>query len=129
MPSLNSGAATPPVSRARVIDARSLRVVAPTVGDDDALSGSGVTLAVSLNGGESFGLAALDANGDGEGADEALLKYALLPRGLSEVRFQILPQIRTRLFFLSTARDIAEAEGRNQNKTTGALFCSAESPF
>lgn len=80
MPSLNSGAATPPVSRARVIDARSLRVVAPTVGDDDALSGSGVTLAVSLNGGESFGLAALDANGDGEGADEALLKYALLPR-------------------------------------------------
>ena len=25
-------------------------------------------------------LAALDANGDGEGADEALLKYALLPR-------------------------------------------------
>ena len=36
--------------------------------------------AVSLNGGESFGLAALDANDDGEGADEALLKYALLPR-------------------------------------------------
>ena len=30
---------------------------------------------------------------------------------------------------MSTARDIAEAEGRNQNKTTGALFCSAESPF
>ena len=81
MPSLNSGAATPPVSRARVIDARSLRVVAPTVGDDDdALSGSGVALAVSLNGGGSFGLAALDANDDGEGADEALLKYALLPR-------------------------------------------------
>ena len=49
--------------------------------------------------------------------------------GLSEVRFQILPQIRTRLFFLSTARDIAEAEGKNQNKTTGALFFSAESPF
>ena len=40
-----------------------------------------------------------------------------------------MPQIRTRFFFLSTARDIAEAEGRNQNKTTGALFCSAESPF
>ena len=49
--------------------------------------------------------------------------------GLSEVRFQILPQIRRRAFFLSTARDIAEAEGRNQNKTTGALFFSAESPF
>ena len=80
MPSLNSGAATPPVSRARVIDARSLRVVAPTVGDDDALSGSGGALAVSLNGGESFGRAALDADDDGEGADEALLKHAPLTR-------------------------------------------------
>ena len=48
---------------------------------------------------------------------------------LSEVRFQILPQIRTRRFFLSTAHDMAEAEGGNQNKTTGAMFRSAENPF
>ena len=55
-----------------------------TLDDDDepdrGVQPGAIALAVSLNGGESFGLAALDANGDGEGADEALLKYALLPR-------------------------------------------------
>ena len=49
--------------------------------------------------------------------------------GVSEVRSQILRQIRSAAFFLCTTRAIPKAEGRKQNKTTGALFISAETRF
>ena len=51
--------------------------------------------------------------------------------GAGSVRGQVsnFASNKNAAFFLSTARDIAEAEGRNQNKTKGALFRSAERPF